>query len=460
MTAGRIFAQTALLPQGLTQDVAIAWDDSGWITEVTPGAPGRAEAGFVLPGMPNLHGHAFQRAMAGLAERQAPNDASLGAVDDFWSWRAVMYGFLARFDPDIARAVAAFLYAELLEAGFTAMAEFHYLHHAPDGTQYAQPAAMALAHVEAARAAGMGLTMLPVLYRWGGMFGKPPHQGQQRFLNELDPFLRLLSDVQAAVQGDANAAAGVAPHSLRAVSPELLSGLLAAIPPTMPVHIHAAEQTREVEECLAASGARPVEWLLANAPVNQRWCLVHATHLSPSEVSGLAASGAVAGLCPTTEANLGDGIFPAVEYLAAGGALGVGTDSHVGRSVAGELRMLEYSQRLLHRRRTLLADAASPSVGLNLYARSLEGGAQVSGRRIGAIAVGCRADLVTLATGHEALAGREGAAVLDSFVFSGEANPVDRVLVGGNEVVRGGRHVRRDALLSAYRAAVARLAAT
>lgn len=455
MTAGRIFAQTALLPQGLAAQVTIAWDAAGWITEVIPGATGKADAALVLPGMPNLHGHAFQRAMAGLAERQAPSDA----VDDFWSWRAVMYGFLARFDPEIAQAVAAFLYAELLEAGFTAMAEFHYLHHAPDGTPHAQPAAMALAHIEGARQAGMGLTMLPVLYRWGGMFGQPPHKGQQRFLNDLDPFLRLLADVQSAVKNDANAAAGVAPHSLRAVSPDMLAGLLATIPPDMPVHIHVAEQQREVEECLAVSGARPVEWLLANAPVDQRWCLVHATHLSPTEVTGLAKSGAVAGLCPTTEANLGDGIFPCVEYLAAGGALGVGTDSHVGRSVSGELRMLEYSQRLLHRRRTLLADAESPSVGLNLYARSLAGGAQVSGRKIGAIAVGCRADLVTLDTAHEALAGREAAAVLDSFVFSGDSNPVDRVLVGGTEVVQGGRHVRRDALLSAYRAAVARLAA-
>jgi formimidoylglutamate deiminase len=316
---------------------------------------------------------------------------------------------------------------------------------------------MALAHLEGARAAGMGITMLPVLYRWGGMFGQPPRPGQQRFLNDLDPFLRILADVQEAVRNDANAAAGVAPHSLRAVSPDMLGALLAALPADMPVHIHAAEQQREVEECLAASGARPVEWLLHNAPVDRRWCLVHATHLSAAEVAGLAVSGAVAGLCPTTEANLGDGIFPAVDYLAEGGALGVGTDSHVGRSVAGELRMLEYSQRLRHRRRTLLADAAQPSVGLNLYTRALAGGAQVSGRPIGALAVGKRADLVTLDAGHDALVGREGAALLDSLVFSGEANPIDRVLVGGVEVVTGGRHRRHDELLAAYRAAMARL---
>jgi formimidoylglutamate deiminase len=449
--AGRFCARHALLPQGVARDVAIDWDAAGWITAVETGVPGADAADFAMPGVPNLHGHAFQRAMAGLAERQGPDAAG----DDFWSWRQTMYGFLARLDPDAVQAIAAFLYAELLEGGFTAMAEFHYLHHSPDGSPHANPAELALRHIQAARVAGMGLTMLPSLYRHGGIFGLAPHDGQRRFLNDLSAFQRITEAVRAAVAGDANQAWGVAPHSLRAVTPDLLRDLLAWVPADTPVHIHAAEQMKEVQECLAATGARPVQWLLANMPVDARWCLIHATHLTASEVAALARSGAVAGLCPTTEANLGDGVFPARDFLAEGGRLGVGTDSHVGRSVAGELRQLEYSQRLALCRRALLADASEPSVGAFLVRRALAGGAQASGRRIGAFAVGMRADIVTLDGAHAALAGRDGAALLDSFVFSGDGGAIDRVLVGGREVVRGGRHVARAALLADYRRAVA-----
>jgi formimidoylglutamate deiminase len=450
--AGRLLARAALLPAGFAQDVAIDWDDAGWITAVESGVAGPGAADFAMPGMPNLHGHAFQRAMAGLAERQGRTD------DDFWSWRETMYGFLGRLDPDAVQAIAGWLYAELLEGGFTSMAEFHYVHHGPDGTPYANPAELALRHIQAARDSGMGLTMLPSLYRHGGIFGVAPHQGQRRFLNDFSAYQRIVETVQAAVSGDANQAWGVAPHSLRAVTPDMLRDLLAWMPADAPVHLHAAEQVKEVDECLAATGARPVQWLLANMPVDARWCLIHATHLTAAEVAGLAGSGAVAGLCPTTEANLGDGVFPAVDYLAEGGRIGVGTDSHVGRSVAGELRLLEYSQRLALRRRALLADFSEPSVGANLVRRALAGGAQVSGRRIGALAVGMRADIVTLDASHAALAGREGAALLDSFVFSGDGGAIDRVLVGGREVVRGGRHVMRNALLERYRRVVARLA--
>lgn len=450
--ANRLLARTALLPDGIASDVAIDWDDAGWITGVETGVASAGAVDFAMPGMPNLHGHAFQRAMAGLGERQARTN------DDFWSWREIMYGFLRRLEPDAVQAIAAWLYAELLEGGFTSIAEFHYVHNAPDGSAYANPAELALRHIEAARQAGMGLTMLASLYRHGGIFGVAPHDGQRRFLNDLAPFMRIVEAVRGAVSADANQAWGVAPHSLRAVTPEMLRDLLAAIPADAPVHIHAAEQVKEVEECLAATGARPVQWLLANMPVDARWCLIHATHLVAPEVSGLARSGAVSGLCPTTEANLGDGVFPAIDYLAAGGRIGVGTDSHVGRSVAGELRMLEYAQRLALCRRALLADAAEPSVGANLVRRALAGGAQVSGRRIGALAVGMRADIVTLDGAHESLAGRDGAALLDSFVFSGDGGAIDRVLVGGREVVRQGRHVAREALLERYRKVVARLA--
>jgi formimidoylglutamate deiminase len=454
MTPGSIHAAEALLPDGIVRDVRVAWDSGGWITEASAGvAPSRGEhrVAFLLPGVPNLHGHAFQRAMAGLAERRGPKEAG---ADSFWTWREVMYRFVARLTPDDAEAIAAFLYAEMLEQGFTAVAEFHYLHHGPDGTPYDNVAELALRHVAAARAAGIGITMLPVLYRFGGIFGREPSPGQAPFLNPPDRYHRIVDAVREAIAHDPDAAWGYAPHSLRACGPDDIAALdEASRAMAVPIHIHAAEQVREVEECLAATGQRSVAWLLDHATLDARWCLVHATHLDDAEVAGLAASGAVAGLCPTTEANLGDGIFRLPDYA---GAIGVGTDSHVGTSPRGELRMLEYSQRVARQARAVGA-AHGGSVGETLLRRALAGGAQASGRRIGALAVGSRADLVSLDQDHPSLVGRRGAMVLDCWVFAGDANPVDAVWVGGRQVVADGRHRAREALAPAFARAMRRL---
>jgi formimidoylglutamate deiminase len=401
--------------------------------------------------MPNLHSHAFQRAMAGGAERRSP-----AGRDSFWTWRETMYRFVGLFAPEDAEAVAAQLYAECLEHGFTAICEFHYLHHQPDGTPYAERAEMALRHVAAAKRAGIGMTMLPSLYRHGGIFGKEPHAGQRRFLNDVEGFCGIVCGVRDAVAGDAQFAVGLAPHSLRAVTPDMLRALQGF---DGPIHIHAAEQPKEVEECLAATGSRPVRWLLEHMPLDERWVLIHATHLDDGEVRALAPTGAVAGLCPTTEASLGDGIFRLPDFRAAGGRIGIGTDSHVGTAPAFELRQLETSQRLRDHARAVATAEQNPHPGRTLYEAALAGGAQASGRRIGAIAVGMRADLVELDDTHPLLVGRAGDALLDAWVFSGQGNPVRTTICGGRMVVEAGRHVDAMAIRDAFTAAMKRLLA-
>lgn len=455
------FAETALLPSGWTADIRIETDDRGSILAVAPGGdPAGAERlpGAVIPGIPNLHSHAFQRAMAGQTERRSPPEAldAEGGADSFWTWRHTMYRFVQRFAPEDAEAVAAQLYAECLEWGFTSIAEFHYLHHQPDGTPYAAPAEMALRHLAAARATGIGITLAPSLYRHGGIFGRDPVPGQRRFLNDLDGFWRIVEGIRGAIAGDPQAGLALAPHSLRAVTPAMLAEVAAF---DGPIHIHAAEQQREVAECLAATGARPVEWLLANTPIDPRWCLIHCTHMTPAEAQGLARSGAVAGLCPSTEASLGDGIFGLPAYRAAGGRIGFGTDSHVGTSPRDEMRQLETSQRLAQQQRSVATDDAHPHPGRNLVEAALAGGAQASGRPIAGIAAGQRCDLVCLDTDHPALTGHAGDALLDAWIFSGQGNPVTQVVAGGRVVVRDGRHVEAAAIAGRYRAALRRLAA-
>ncbi|MCC7281004.1 MAG: formimidoylglutamate deiminase [Acetobacteraceae bacterium] len=458
---GSLHATSALLPEGIASDVLLTWDENGWITQVTPAAtarPGDARAGFVVPGVANLHSHAFQRAMAGLTERRGPPEA---ARDSFWTWRDVMYRFVAGVTPDLVEAIAGFLYAELLEQGFTSVAEFHYLHHQADGTAYANIAEMALRHVAAARAAGIGMTMLPVLYRFGGIFEVPANPGQRPFLNDPDAYFRIIDAVRDAVAHDPDAAWGFAAHSLRGCGPADLATLAqSARTLDVPIHIHAAEQVKEVQECIAATRNRPVRWLIENTGIDARWCLVHATNLDATEVLDLAASGAVAGLCPTTEANLGDGIFALRPYLNAGGCFGFGTDSHIATSVSGELRTLEYSERLVLRERAVGASDSQRSVGMTLLQGGLAGGAQAVGRKLGRLAPGYRADLVALDTGHPSLVGRQGEAVIDSWVFAGDSNPVEAVWVGGRQVVEGGRHLKREALLGAFAGAMRQLAGT
>ncbi len=457
-------ARDALLPGGWASDVRIAADAAGDILAVEPGADasaalrdgGRVLRGAVIPGVPNLHSHAFQRAMAGGAERRSPPGEER---DSFWTWRDTMYRFVGRFSPQDAEAVAAMLYAECLTHGYTAVAEFHYLHHAPDGTPYAAPAEMALRHLAAARATGIGITLLPSLYRHGGIFGRDPAPGQRRFLNDLDGFARILDGCRAATAGDAQAAVGVAPHSLRAVTPEMLRALSepGGLAADGPIHLHAAEQAREVAECLAATGARPLEWLLGEMPLDARWCLIHCTHVTAAEGAALARTGAVAGLCPSTEASLGDGTFPLPGFRAAGGHWGVGSDSQVGTAPRDELRQLETSQRLALGERAVATDERSPHPGRAMLDAALRGGARASGRLLGAIAPGMRLDLVELDPGHPALFGRKGDALLDAWVFSGQGNPVRTVVAGGRAVVEGGRHVAARTVEARFRAAMRRL---
>jgi formimidoylglutamate deiminase len=435
----RLVLEEAWLPGGWVRDVGLEIE-RGAIAEVVRGAPsafGARRVGRAIPGMPNLHSHLFQRAMAGLAERRGPG------ADSFWTWRQVMYAFLSRLEPDDVEAVAAQAMVEMLERGFTALAEFHYLHHAPDGTPYANPAEMAERIAGAAAETGMGLTLLPALYTHGGFGPLPPGEEQRRFLNGTDGYLRLLEASRRAVSALEDARLGVAPHSLRAATGGQITEVLAAVSEG-PIHIHVAEQAAEVEACLAWSGQRPVERLLATQPVGPRWCAVHATHMTAEETHALAVSGAVAGLCPITEANLGDGFFNATSYA---GAWGVGSDSNVEITAPGELRLLEYGQRLLHRGRNLLARAEGRSTGEDLYAAALAGGAQACGREVGRIAAGGRADLVWLAPGT----------TLDDYVFVSGASCVREVMVAGRMVVAEGRHLARDAIGARFERTMARL---
>jgi formimidoylglutamate deiminase len=452
-----LWAETALLPDGFADGVRLEIDERGDLLAVDAEAEAAGAerlAGVVLPGMPNLHSHAFQRAMAGLAERLAPGEAS------FWTWREVMYRFLERIGPDELEAIAAQLYVEMLEAGYTAVGEFHYLHHQPDGRPYADPAALSFAILEARAAAGIGLTHLPVLYMTGGFGGRPAEPGQRRFVHDLERFAALLDALAPRLAGERDMRLGLAPHSLRAVPDHALlevAALAERIGPEAPIHIHVAEQAKEVHDCLEWCGARPVRHLLDTVAIGPRWCLIHATHMDDGETGALARSGAVAGLCPTTEANLGDGLFDLGGFLAAGGAFGIGSDSHVSISPIEELRWLEYGQRLNSLRRLVAASEAEPHCGARLWQAALSGGAQALGRRIGRLAPGYRADLVRIDDKHPILAGRRGDSLLDSLVFSGNANLVRDVMVGGRWLVRDARHVRQGEIAAAYRATLERL---
>ncbi len=447
----RLILDHALLPGGWARNVGIDIVD-GTIAAVHPeaSAEGRERvAGITLPGLPNLHSHTFQRGMAGLAETRGPEG------DSFWTWRQVMYRFLGSLAPDDVEAIAAFAMMEMLEGGFTALAEFHYLHHDAQGCPYADIAELSGRIAAAAQETGMGLTLLPVFYAQGGFGGAAPTEGQRRFINDVESYARLLEGARKAVAGLDDAIVGIAPHSLRAVTPESLREVV-TLAGEGPVHIHIAEQVKEVEDCLAWSGQRPVAWLLDHAPVDRRWCLIHATHLDPQEVKGIAMSGSVAGLCPITEANLGDGIFEGADYLAAGGRFGVGSDSNIEISAPGELKQFEYSQRLKHRARNVLAEREGQSTGRSLYEKALAGGAQALGRRIGAIAEGHRADLVVLDADHPDLAAVSGDRWLDAYVFVAGRAAIDTVFVAGKPVVRSGRHMNRDAIRARYAQAMAR----
>jgi formimidoylglutamate deiminase len=423
------------------------------ITAVTPDSAPTAGSqrcgGVAVAGVANVHSHAFQRAMAGLVERRGPED------DSFWTWREVMYRFLASMTPDDIEAVAAWAYVEMLEAGFTTVGEFHYLHNAPDGTHYADPAETGGRVAAAAAASGIGLALLPSFYAHGGCGGRPPTPGQARFLFDLDGFAKLLESSRRHVARLPSATLGIAPHSLRAVDAPELRDLVERWS-AGPIHIHAAEQAREVEDCVAWSGARPVQWLLDNMGVDERWCLIHCTHMTADESARLARSGAVAGLCPITEANLGDGIFEAPRFAAAGGRFAVGTDSNVRIALNEELRTLEYGQRLREQKRNRLGPIGA-STGRHLFDTARRGGAQALGVASGTLAAGQTADIVILDEAHPALVGRDGDQVIDAWMFAAGDGAVRDVFAGGDHVVADGRHVRRDEIRRRFAVTMHRL---
>ena len=443
-------------PQGFMSPAWVEVDASGFVTTLgdrPPGVQCERVRGVVVPGVPNLHSHAFQRAMAGLAEHRVGDD-------DFWSWRDAMYAFVGELTPDDVETIALELYVEMLEAGYTSVGEFHYLHHDLQGQPYSNPVELAERVLAAAHRAGIGITLLPVLYAASGFDAAPPHQRQRRFATTPDFIARAVERLSGAWRADPGVRVGLAPHSLRAVPAEALREVLIAvrsIDATAPIHIHVAEQLREVEDSVRARARRPVEWLCENHPVDPRWCLVHATHVTPTEIDAVAQTGAVIALCPTTEANLGDGMAPSVALLAAGIPIGIGSDSHVSVSPSEELRLLEYAQRIAARKRNVLVSDLHPSTGERLFAAVLSGGAQALGRPVGPVAPGARADWVVLDPEHPSLVGKPLERVLDAWVFCNHGNPVDSVMVGGRWVVQGGRHREHDAARTALASTMNRL---
>jgi len=444
-----------MLPSGWADNVLIVVGDDGVIASVATNMSDVAAErlnGPVVPGMPNLHSHAFQRAMAGLTQRAGPEG------DSFWAWRELMYRFLARLTPDDVEAIATQLYIEMLEAGYTSVAEFHYLHHDSEGKAYANPVEMAERIRAAADSAGIGLTLLPVFYAHSNFGGLAPAAGQRRFITDTEQFSRMLDSISKSLANHPMQRLGVAPHSLRAVAPDELQRLLELredLNAAMPVHIHAAEQQKEVDDCIAALGARPVQWLLDNSAVDERWCLIHATHMDRGETGGLAASRAVAGLCPTTEGDLGDGLFSAKSFLANDGRFGIGGDSHVNVDPFLELRLFEYGQRMKYEQRNVFRLARAESFGGRLYRVACGGGGQALGQNIGAIAAGHRADWIVLDQADSV--GQHGDALLDSAIFGPRRAPIGDVMAGGRWHVRDGVHPRHAESAAQYAITLKRL---
>jgi len=451
-----LFVERALLPDGWADDVRVAIDANGRIDAVSRGVEAAAgdvclDGRALLPAPCNLHSHAFQRAMAGMTEHRS------AGRDSFWTWRELMYRFVRRLTPGQIEAIAALVYMEMLEAGYAAVGEFHYLHHRTSGQPYDRITETTERIFAAARETGIGLTHLPVLYAYGGAGEQALKAGQIRFANDLDAYANLVQEARAVARAelDCDARVGIAPHSLRATSPQQLKAITRAFS-SGPVHIHIAEQPAEVEEVTQWLGERPVAWLLSHVDVDARWCLVHATHMTSEETAALAGSGAVAGLCPITESNLGDGIFNGPEFIGAGGRFGIGSDSNVRIALAEELRVLEYSQRLNHRARNVLL-AGEGSIGNELYRRALDGGAAALGRESGAIRTGCFADLVAVDRGDLAFHGRGDERLLDSWVFAADDRVVTDVWSAGRHCVREGRHRNREAIVDRYRRETAAL---
>ena len=446
------YADHALLPTGWAQQVRFRIA-GGCFHNVQINSPPQAGdiklSGPILPGMVNLHSHAFQRAMAGLAE------VNLNPADSFWSWRDLMYSLVGKLSPEQVQTIASFLYIEMLKAGYTQVAEFHYLHHQANGQAYDKPATMALAVRDAALNTGIGQTLLPVLYSYSGFGGQAAHDGQKRFLHNVDSYLRLQEDLSSSnISSRINQ--GLCFHSLRAVTGEQIQQTLAASEKHWPVHIHIAEQQQEVRDCVTWSGQRPVAWLANEIGLSERWCLVHATHIDKQEQQQIVSSQAVVGICPTTEANLGDGIFPATQLAQAGGRFGIGSDSHVCISAAEEIRLLEYGQRLQEQQRNRLYDADNTSVGMYLYQKCVTDGGAACGLTTG-IAEGNRADFISLDISYPTLACAQPEQWLDRWCFGSNHNPVQDVYVAGDQVIKDGQHPLQESTYQAMAACLQQL---
>jgi formimidoylglutamate deiminase len=443
---GDFWAAQAWVDGDWQQGVLLRVDGTGHWSEIRPGVavpPPNATvlAGPVLPGLINAHSHAFQRAFAGLAERLAEKPA--GGADDFWSWRDRMYGVALRIDAQQLRAIAAQLYVELLQGGYTQVCEFHYLQHAPDGSAYDDPATLSWALADAAADAGIGLTVLPVLYERAGFAEPALRHDQRRFRSTPQSVHALQAAIRAARRPLVNA--GVAIHSLRAASAASIGQLLEYVgSDDMPIHIHVAEQVREVEECVEAMGARTIEWLCRELEVNSRWQLVHATHATAPEIDAVAASGAGIVLCPTTEANLGDGIADLQRWLDGGVPIALGSDSQVSRRWVEEMRWLEYGQRLLHRRRNVSATAQQPSTAGRLLDRLLASHGRSAGFSRWGLVAGARADALVVDVAASGLQGVPPSHCLDALVFATDGRVFREVYVAGRKVISDGRPVAQS----------------
>ena len=451
-TNNTLFAQHAWLTHGWVDNVRLHWDARGDLTRVDTNAvasPNDQVEKFIVPGMVNLHSHAFQRAISGMTEI-----ASEGP-DSFWTWRDLMYRFALAINPDQIQSIAAQLYSECLRHGYTSVCEFHYLHRAPDGAFYDNMAETALQVMSAAQQSGIGITMLPVLYSYADFNQQALRHEQRRFSTDTEQILKLVQLLEPQRNGQIEV--GVAPHSLRAASNEQITELIKSLPAQRPIHIHIAEQQKEVDSCIAFSGRRPVELLFDTQDVNQRWCLVHATHLSTNEVAQIAQSKSIAGICSSTEGNLGDGFFPLPEYIAQNGRFGIGSDSHVSQSPIEELRWLEYGQRLRAQRRNIASVPGQRHIGDFLWQASLAGGAQASGRPVGELAIGKRADLLVLDGEHPNLYGIASSDLLNSWIFSGNDNLVRDVLVGGRWRVKNGQHLQQKQIEQRFKTTMQQL---
>lgn len=444
------FAPVAFLPTGWANNVLIKVDRNGWITSVEKNVTNNSGImlnGPVLPGMSNVHSHAFQRAMAGFTER------ATGAQDSFWTWREIMYRFLEKLTPEDQHAIAAQVYIEMLKAGYTTVGEFHYLHHQADGKPYQDRSLTSRHIIMAAKEAGISITHMPVLYVYSGFGKQEPTESQRRFINNETQILDMIAQLSKDFKDDPQVTLGLGLHSLRAVSPDILQPAVQGmkdIHSLAPIHIHIAEQMQEVNDCVAWSGQRPVEWLLNHVNIDKNWCLVHATHMTEIETRRLAQSGAVAGLCPTTEANLGDGLFNLPNYIKESGNMGIGSDSNISVSVIEELRLLEYGQRLLRHERNIVKIPGESSVGFSLYSLTLAGGAQALSRSAGEIAVGKRADFIALDPQVPTLLGKENNYIFDGLIFAGNVNPIRHVISGGQHVVKDFQHVAEENIYGAF----------